>query len=276
VRKKGLHALKMELASLEERLRDAELELSNERALAWGLLNALDDPVFIKDRAHRWVFLNDAACLLWKRPRESLLGKTDHELFPKDQADCHWEKDDMVFETENPLLTEEVQTIAGRLHTVSTRKSIYRDPRSGEPYVIGVMRDISEYKRAIEAFRESQVRYRTLLEAIPGGVFVLDRELRFVLVNSTLCRMLKAPESEILYTKLDTVVPDIWDTAFNDAFREALAEGKAGRAVDEIRSRDGEHVFYEVSVYPVPEGILGIARRIAAERVVEERLWGGG
>ena len=123
MRKKGLHALKMELASLEERLKDAEIELSNERALAWGLLNALEDPVFIKDRAHRWVFLNDAACLMWRRPRESLIGKTDHELLPKEQADGCWEKDDLVFEMESPLLTEEAQTIAGRLHTISTRRS---------------------------------------------------------------------------------------------------------------------------------------------------------
>jgi PAS domain S-box-containing protein len=136
------------------------------------------------------------------------------------------------------------------------------------------MRDISEYRRAIEAFRESQAHYRTLLEAIPGGVFVLNREFRFVLVNSALCRILKAPESEILYTGLDTLVPDIGDTAFSKAFREAMGNGRAGQAVDELRSRDGERVFYEINVYPVPEGILGIARNIPSERSADERSKG--
>jgi two-component system, NtrC family, sensor kinase len=63
------------------------------------ILNGISDSVFVKDRQHRWVFLNDTACTLTGYSREELIGKSDYDFFPKTEADVFWENDELVFST---------------------------------------------------------------------------------------------------------------------------------------------------------------------------------
>ena len=67
---------------IEDRKVWEELKRSNEFLI--DVINALEDSFFVKDREHRWVMLNDAACDLIGRPREELIGKSDYDLFPKE------------------------------------------------------------------------------------------------------------------------------------------------------------------------------------------------
>ncbi|NWF60172.1 MAG: PAS domain-containing protein [Fischerella sp.] len=56
------------------------------------VVNAISDPVFVKDHQHRWVLLNDAFCQFMGVSQEKLLGKSDYDFFPKEQADVFWKK----------------------------------------------------------------------------------------------------------------------------------------------------------------------------------------
>lgn len=136
------------------------------------VVNSLDDPVFVKDREHRWIFLNDAACKFWGYEKKKLIGKSDYDLFPKEQADVYWEKDELVFKSGRTDLNEEAQTIDGKLYTISTKKSIYRDPDTGKNYIVGTIRDITGQKKAEEALRESEEKFRNLAERSPNMIFI--------------------------------------------------------------------------------------------------------
>ncbi len=48
------------------------------------IINGTSDPIFVKDRQHRWVLLNDAFCNFMGRQREELIGKSDYEFFGTD------------------------------------------------------------------------------------------------------------------------------------------------------------------------------------------------
>lgn len=61
------------------------------------IVEAIIDPVFVKDEQHRWVFMNEAFCEYIGYGREELLGRSDYDFFPAEQADIFWEKDDQVF-----------------------------------------------------------------------------------------------------------------------------------------------------------------------------------
>lgn len=112
------------------------------------IINNVADPIFVKDREHRWVLLNDAMCRLFGHPRETLLGKSDYDFFPKDEADVFWAVDDQVLKSGKENTNEEYFTDArGTRHTIITRKSLYVD-KQGHPYVVGVIRDVTELKNA--------------------------------------------------------------------------------------------------------------------------------
>jgi PAS domain S-box-containing protein len=107
------------------------------------LFETIDAPIFVKDRAHRWILLNDQMCALFGLDRDALLGNTDYDVLPKAQADVFWEKDELVFTTGLTNENEEQFTDAsGSVHTIITRKTVFK-LTTGEPILVGIITDVS-------------------------------------------------------------------------------------------------------------------------------------
>ncbi|MDZ8183239.1 MAG: ATP-binding protein [Nostoc sp. ChiSLP02] len=120
------------------------------QAFLWSILNSITDPIFVKDRQHCWVFVNDAFCEFIGYERAELIGKSDYNFFSKAQADISWEKDNLVFTTGLADENEELFTDAqGETYIISTRKSLFLN-EAGVLFLIGYIRRI-ESKSKIEA-----------------------------------------------------------------------------------------------------------------------------
>ncbi len=65
-------------------------------------------------------------------------------------------------------------------------------------HVVGFMREITGRKRAEEALRESEERYRTLAESSPDAIFIVDRQLNVQYVNSAGAHLWGRPPQELL------------------------------------------------------------------------------
>jgi PAS domain S-box-containing protein len=110
--------------------------------------NLIGDSIFVKDSRHRLVMLNDANYNVIGKPREKVLGRTDYELFPKQEADDFWIRDEKVFRTGIEDVSEESLTPPGGAHrTLLTRKRLYVDP-NGNPFIVGISKDITSLKKA--------------------------------------------------------------------------------------------------------------------------------
>jgi PAS domain S-box-containing protein len=140
----------------------AEEELERSKEYLNNIINALDDPVFVKDEQHRWVVLNNAACEVMGRSREELIGKSDYDLFPKEQADVFWERDNFVLKSGRTDVNEEEITWHGKLHTISTKKSTLTDSLTGKKFIAGTVRDVTEQKRAEEKLLKHQEQLRLM------------------------------------------------------------------------------------------------------------------
>lgn len=116
-----------------------------------AVLNKIPDPVFIKNEEHIWVYLNDSACELFGFDRKNLIGKSDYDIFIKEEADEYWKVDNIVFKTGKDVRNEEFQThpITGKRRIIDTKKTLYIDSE-GEKYIVGIIRDITELKEAKE------------------------------------------------------------------------------------------------------------------------------
>jgi PAS domain S-box-containing protein len=198
------------------------------------LVNSINDPIFAKDENHRWVFLNEAACSFWGYNREDLIGKTDHDIFPKEEADIYWEKDDQVLQNGKFDLNEENQTIDGKLHTIATKKSLYRDPLSGKRFVVGTIRDITEQKKAEEALRRERNRAQRYLDIAGVMLVALDTEGTVTLINKKGC--------EILGYEEEAIIGKNW---FDHFLPEEMRDGARKIFHQMLKSGDGHSQYFE-------------------------------
>ena len=188
-----------------------------------NFLNSINDPVFAKNENHQWVFLNDAACEFWGYRKEDLIGKTDYDIFPKEEADVYWDKDDHVFKTGRTDLNEEKQTIDGKLHTIATMKSLYRDPHTGERFVVGTIRDITEQKKAEEALRNEKNRAQRYLDIAGVMLVALSKDGTVNLINKKGCEILGYGEDEIIGKNwFDNFIPEEIRTNVREVFNRLM------------------------------------------------------
>lgn len=115
------------------------------------ILDSLPNPVFVVDRDHRLVLINQAMCAFAGRPREAMIGQTGRGLVPQEQLDVFWKIDDKVFATGEPNENEETITDAhGEQHIVVTRKRmIHLDTKHGRtPLIVAVLSDVTRFREA--------------------------------------------------------------------------------------------------------------------------------
>jgi len=110
------------------------------------LLDQLGAPIYVKNKDHQWVYVNQAFCDLKKKSKDFLLGKSDYDTTPHEQADVFWEKDDMVFKTREQNINIEVTTDgSGSTRWVESKKT-YFENKTGEPFIFGTLTDITPLK----------------------------------------------------------------------------------------------------------------------------------
>jgi rsbT co-antagonist protein RsbR len=115
------------------------------------VLDSLDDPIFVKDRKHRWILFNAPFCKLLGRSHDELLGKSDPDYFPPEQVEVFWDLDDQLFNSGASNENEEFLTDEkGLVHTIWTRKYPIRD--QGEVVgLVGIISDITSLRSRLDA-----------------------------------------------------------------------------------------------------------------------------
>jgi len=149
------------------------------------VIDSSPDPIFIKDRQHRILNVNRALCDIYGLTKEEVMGKTDHDLFPREQADRFWETTETAFVTGQVVdVPEESATDRdSNVHCIHTRKAPIQDERGEISSVVGIIRDITERKRTEEALQESEARFKAIFLSSTDGIVVWDRDYNYLYAN---------------------------------------------------------------------------------------------
>ncbi|WP_437683401.1 PAS domain-containing protein [Sorangium sp. So ce131] len=112
------------------------------------VIDTIPDPIFVKDRQHRWIACNQGFCALIGQRYEDLIGRSDPDYWPKEQAEIFWRYDDVVFNSGEPNENEETATGAdGVTRTIWTRKFPMRNTQREIVGLCGFITDITDLKQ---------------------------------------------------------------------------------------------------------------------------------
>nr|WP_285817037.1 PAS domain-containing protein [Janthinobacterium kumbetense] len=177
---------------ISERKR-SEAEFRRSKHLFGTIIENIPAMVFVK-RADKLSFemVNRHAELTLGRSREQLLGKTDHDFFPPQQASAFVSADRKLLATGQMVEIEQeaINTADGTTRHFTTRKVVLRDDAGRASHVLGVSIDITERKRATEVLHattwrlEQNERFiRTVTDNLPGMVSYWGADLRCRFAN---------------------------------------------------------------------------------------------
>jgi len=143
------------------RLREELARATGEQRMLQGIIDNSAALIFVKDPQGRYVFVNRRYVELFQTGDETILGRSDHDLFPQEQADEFRAMDLRVMAAGAPMTVEEVVSHRDGLQTYVTVKFPWRDPSGQACGVCGIATDITDRKAAENALvtRTEELRY---------------------------------------------------------------------------------------------------------------------
>ncbi len=141
----------------------------------------------------------------------------------------------------------------------------------------GVVVDVSELKRAEQALRESERRFRTLLQSLHEGIWLLDKDDRTTFVNPRMADMLGYSVEEMLGKPVYSFSGAEWQTKAA-AFMERRKQGISEQIEAEMLRKDGGRVVALLETSPILDeegqytGSVAGVQDITERKLAEERL----
>lgn len=136
------------------------------------------------------------------------------------------------------------------------------------------MRDITDSKRAQEALRESEQRFRKVIEDLPGGVFVHDLEGRFIFVNGAACRNTGWSKEELLAMRVSDLDPHSQPRKDDEVLWLKMDAASRMTLESEHKRKDGSTYPVEIHLNSITlEGrpvMLAMAFDITERKMAEE------
>ena len=234
----------------------------------------------------------------WDLQKDVMTWSDEHyRIFGVQRGDIDVNDDDGVFDFIHPEDRELVRSVVAKTTETKEPFSFYYRivKRDGEERIIqssgsietgergqpirmfGTAQDVTERRRIEQELRQSEERYRDLVENAHDIIYEHDLEGNYTSIN-------KAGEQITGYSREETLKLNLSQTAAPEYLEKAeqmLSRKLAGEKVTaydlEIITKDGRHVTVEVNTRlvlknGVPVGVQGIARDITERKRAEKRL----
>jgi PAS domain S-box-containing protein/putative nucleotidyltransferase with HDIG domain len=287
-------AIKRELAESENRQKKRQAEAQKETALDElrqseekyrTILDGIEEGYYEVDIEGNLTFFNDSMRRILGYSSEEMMGLNSRQFTDKENAKKLFQTFHEVYKTGRPSKGFDWQIISkeGRERFIEASVSLFKDS-SGKPKGFkGIVRDITERRKAREILQESEKKYRLLTEKMTDIVWIVDENLRTVYVTPSVQKVLGFTQEERMNQTADQqLTPDSLSFALEIFYKEITIEdqgsedpNRSATLILEYYHKNGSTIWMETIMSAlrndqgVAIGIHGVSRDITERRQAE-------
>jgi len=242
------------------------------------ILENIEDGYYEVDMKGVFTFGNDALETIFGWPKKDLIGSDYTLIMEEEMEKIVYEAFHHVYVTGAPNNGEDWRIIAkdGSIRHINSSIALIKNAQGKPVGCRGIVRDITEQRRAQEALRTSEERYRTIVESIQDGYYEIDLAGRHTFANAATVAIFGYSLDDLLGTSYKEYTDE--ETAANvyAVYNEVYVTGNSVQNYEyAITKQNGEKVSLGVSISLMRDsdghgiGFRGLVRDIT-QRVVEE------
>jgi PAS domain S-box-containing protein len=231
------------------------------------LFNKASDAIFINDNRGRFLDVNQKACALLNYDKEQLLQMKVGNLFSKEELAAQPIMLKELLSGQRTAVERNMITAGGQAIPVEITAQMLDESR-----IMAIVRDISERKKGEEALKQSEEKYRSLVEQQADAITIFDIGGKILDVNTSATQMLYYTKDELKKMNMTDILlqEDLKNQPVNFAL---LRQGEATIKQRRMRRKDGSFVETEVHAKRLSDGLFLASVRDLTERMeVQRRL----
>jgi PAS domain S-box-containing protein len=255
----------------------AEQQLADHTRFLSTLIDTLPLPVFYKDAEGKYLGCNQPFEEYLGIRRDALIGKTVYDIAPKDLADVYFAADQELLKSHGFQKYEsQVRFADGSRHDVIYYKACYLNHSGAVGGIIGAFLDITERKRMERALRESEEKYRAIIDEMQDLFYRTDISGKITMLSPSAFTISGYTTDELIGQDVAKVYADPHD---REILLSILKEkGSVDSFPVNLKVRDGSirHVttsshFYRDAAGNIL-GVEGVIHDITEQRRAEDAL----
>ncbi|SFM21995.1 PAS domain S-box-containing protein [Methanolobus profundi] len=262
---------------------DARKTLQDNLRFIGTLLDTIPSPIYYKDRNNVYIGCNKAFSKdIIGVPKEDIIGKNLFDFshaIPLDTASVYHKFDmELMLKGGTQRYEGTVRKADGKAGDFIFNKAVYTDYTGKINGIVGVMLEVTDYKKAVQSLLEKTSLLEGLLRSVPDMVFFKDRKGVYLGSNPVFSEYVGIPMDDII-GKTDFELFD-QETAefFREKDRAVIESGSSRRNEEWVDYPDGSRVLLETFKAPLrmPDGniigSLGIGRDITGRKLAEHSI----
>jgi PAS domain S-box-containing protein len=205
-----------------------------------NILRNVRDSVIVTDLQGRITYWNQGATSIFGYPAEEMMGQTVAPLYPElDQTQLAQDLQD-IFAGKDYIGEWKGRRKDGTTVWVDIKTTLLLNPEGAVSGLIGVAKDITARKQAEEKLKESERRFRALIENSADGIALLDQQGIVRYLSPSVTRLLGyAPEELLGSLSFDLLHPDDLEPVLDFFSNIIETPGKKLGMLYRLRHKDG-------------------------------------
>src|SRR5687767_5066321 len=165
----------------------------------------------------------------------------------------------------------------GRRFPIAGSVTRIDEPAGSLAGFVASFRDVSDRARAVQALRQSEERYRSLVESALDTIFTADADGRFLYVNTAAAAALGLTPEDVVGRTVDELFPAHVARQYRGGVREVIETGRTLTTEDHSEV-GGQLRWFNTIVSPMRDGegrivaVQAIVRDITTRKLAEDRL----